>query len=216
MAGRGTFGRLWQRIQRVRREVGLLGAVRRVVRNRNPIHRGLAYEITPDVLAAAQLPDPGDLVTTRYDSWDEIPGELRQVFEERDSEPQRRDFECYFADGSTVWIGLIDGALAGVCWRTRPRDRGRYFVPLTKTEAIIYACFVLPGFRGRNIYPRMLQRQVAESFEDGLTRVYINCKRWNTPSVRGIQKAGFRAIGGSWICVFRGRARYFWNNCPQA
>ena len=49
--------------------------------------------------------------------------------------------------------------------------------------------------------------------EDGMETVYIDCKRWNRASIRGIEKAGFEFVGHSWRVVIGVRATYFWNDC---
>jgi hypothetical protein len=51
----------------------------------------------------------------------------------------------------------------------------------------------LPAWRGRGIYPHMLQRMVA--IETGADRFWIGHDAPNRVSARGILKAGFRRVG---------------------
>jgi|GEM_PF-3470271 len=58
-------------------------------------------------------------------------------------------------------------------------------------EAYINNCQTSFLFRGKNIYPVVLQRILKDLYNEGIKKVYIACKSSNKASIRGIQKAGF-------------------------
>lgn len=209
---------LWQRFQRARREVGFVGVIRQAIRNRNPIQCCVLYRICDLVKSSTTSSTPvlGDLFIQRYTSWADIEATKAQALLDHGGENLRAEFDQLFAAGSTLWLGELDGGcFAGVCWHTQPREREDYFVPLTAIDTTIYACFVVPDCRGRGVYPRMLSHLVDTLRDEAMSTIYIDCKRWNKASIRGIEKAGFEYVGQSWRIVRGGKARYFWNACVR-
>jgi len=52
-----------------------------------------------------------------------------------------------------------------------------------------------PAYRGRGLYPRLLLHTVCILAEMGMSQIYIASQASNIPSRKGIERAGFRAIG---------------------
>ena len=109
--------------------------------------------------------------------------------------------------GSVVWVGRLGGQIAflGITWRGDRKSS--WFFPLTPQCAVISHCVTLPACRGLGLYPMTLGHIVRELAKDGITRFYVDCDDWNVPSVRGIERAGFRRIGR---CVTRRGGRVVW------
>jgi GNAT superfamily N-acetyltransferase len=63
----------------------------------------------------------------------------------------------------------------------------------------------LPAWRGRGIYPHLLQEIVRQ--EDRIERFWIGYEAHNEASARGISKAGFRVVGD--LAVADGRVASF-------
>ena len=202
---------LWQRLQRARREGGLSRAALRWGRNRNPVHRSVLYRTLRAPAQGGSVAE--NLQISRHTAWTELTNTQQESILDHGGPRMKKEFEHLFQAGSVLWLGELDGRFAGVCWHSRPVNRQDYFVPLTASDTVIYACFVLPEFRGRGIYPRMLQSLITSLLAEGLESVYIDCKIWNQPSIRGIEKAGFEYIGTSWRFVGNSRSYYFWNGC---
>lgn len=150
-----------------------------------------------------------DLRIERYKSFEEMDSELLDHLR-REGSQHLQSFGKLFQHGSEVWLGLSPGGrLAGVCASTRDRARDNYFVPIRREEATIFGCWVLEPFRGRGIYPSMLKEIVNTYLKSGVTRIYIDCKKWNYGSIRGIEKAGFEHLGSAWRLKIRSRSIIF-------
>ncbi|MBN1764018.1 MAG: GNAT family N-acetyltransferase [Sedimentisphaerales bacterium] len=127
-----------------------------------------------------------------------------------------REVNKLFSRGCELWMGQLDGKLAGICWSCSRKKRSDYFVPLEESDATILSCFVLPVFRGRKIYPSMLETMVNTLLSrDQICNVYIDCKSWNTASIRGIQKAGFIPVGKAVRMVLFEHVWILWNRCKR-
>lgn len=62
-------------------------------------------------------------------------------------------------------------------------------------EAEITGCETLPPFRGKGIYTFAIRQLVAVARAGGIRRIYMKTDEDNTPSQKGILKAGFMPIG---------------------
>jgi len=102
-------------------------------------------------------------------------------------------FEEAFKAGWRLVVARSGDDLACVCWVVQtaayqPANRKRCWV--------VQRCFTLPEQRGRGHYQRALRfaaSAIVRSEPD--TPVMIESSVWNASSVRGIEKAGFQAIG---------------------
>lgn len=76
---------------------------------------------------------------------------------------------------------------------------------LNKQDYEIGPCFTYPKFRGKGIYPAMLQ-YICSSEGDNSTVFYMIVDEGNTSSIRGIEKSGFERCGN--VKVSRVLKRY--------
>lgn len=120
------------------------------------------------------------------------------------SSTQLSAFLSFLQAGDRIGLyAIARGRVVGHAWayrsRHRPRTGSRYF-RIEEGDAWIHYCSVDENFRGQRIYGAMLHELVRRlSADDGTTRILIDTKRDNKPSIKGIEKAGF---------VFLGHARY--------
>lgn len=73
-------------------------------------------------------------------------------------------------------------------------DFGQEIV-LPSGAAFVYDTFVLPEFRGRRLAVFGLGRAMRYLRESGFDRMLCHIERWNVPSVRTFEQAGFRRRG---------------------
>jgi RimJ/RimL family protein N-acetyltransferase len=59
----------------------------------------------------------------------------------------------------------------------------------------VAACWIAPGFRGRQFAGRSLRLAAAHAFMQGLVRVQAECEADNEPSIRSVIAAGMRHEG---------------------
>ena len=85
---------------------------------------------------------------------------------------------------------------AGYGWLAR-RSGGieelDYSFDLPDGDGYLWDFVTLPAWRGRGVYPHLLQAIVRQ--EPGVERFWIGYEANNQASARGIQKAGFQVIG---------------------
>jgi GNAT superfamily N-acetyltransferase len=101
-----------------------------------------------------------------------------------------------FADGHRAYVASVHGEPAAFGWvATHTARLGELGTTLTLTdvERYLWNFVTLPAWRGRGIYPQLLDAIVqAESFDAEL--FWIAYAPENRASGRGIEKAGFRPV----------------------
>jgi RimJ/RimL family protein N-acetyltransferase len=128
---------------------------------------------------------------TRVDEWlYEMTAEDALALDNPDLEVQHRA-----VDGPTgrkeTYIVTLDGQTAHRSWLF-------WSVRLTRQcgfdarAPVIGDCHTEERFRGRAIYPKVLRYIARDVAERGAAAVYVLVSPANLPSVRGIEKAGFR------------------------
>lgn len=201
-----------RRFRRLWKEHGTIGLIRRIVRHKFPIHISLVYLKTDRSNSCAV---PG-LLIERYPLRSGVDLEIIDTLRMSRGNGMIREMDKLFSRSCELWIGRLEGKIAGICWSRCNKRRTDYFVGLEETDATILSCLVFPAFRGRGIFPAMLQTMVKTLMdEDQVRRVFIDCKSWNQPSRRGIQKAGFVPVGSAVRMVLFEHVHILWNRCGR-
>jgi GNAT superfamily N-acetyltransferase len=107
-----------------------------------------------------------------------------------------------------LFVGLLDGEPAGYGWLALRRggiDELDFSFELPDGNAYLWDFVTLPEFRGRGVYPHLLQTIVAQTPD--VERFWIGYEAHNLASERGIAKAGFRVVGD--LAVDGGRVSGF-------
>ncbi len=199
-----------RRFRRLWKEHGKVGMIRQIVRRVCPVHVSLVYRKT-DVSDFCKI---HGLSVVRYPLRSTVDVETIKEIEAAWDYRLVQEIEKLFSKDCELWLGRFEGRIVGICWSRSGQNRTDYFVGLEETDATILSCFVFPAFRGRGIFPAMLQTMVNMLMDhDQVSNVYIDCKSWNVPSIRGIQKAGFALIGSAVRMVLCGRVWILWNRC---
>ena len=98
--------------------------------------------------------------------------------------------------GDICYAAFVDDELAHYSWvqltGSHPIDAAAMVVPVVNGEFWIYNCRTAEKHRGKGIYPHTLRRIVSEQFAAGYHTAWIYTSEHNTPSQRGIVRAGFR------------------------
>jgi ribosomal protein S18 acetylase RimI-like enzyme len=108
----------------------------------------------------------------------------------------RSDIQSRFDDGHRAYVARIDGEPAAWGWvATREARIGELdtMVRLPDDERYLWNFVTLPPFRGRGVYPRLLQEVVRAESSSAL-RFWIAYAPENHASGAGIRKAGFTAL----------------------
>jgi len=129
-----------------------------------------------------------------YHQWKDVESSLKIVFE-REKKHIFWDVQYWLSQGARLWVGMIDGELAILLFNRNPIQEGAFFFPLTTNCGLVWNAVTLPKFRGRGLYPAMLRFISSSLFSEGIESIFISCYDYNTASIKGIKKAGFREIG---------------------
>lgn len=101
------------------------------------------------------------------------------------------------ANGDRPYLATVDGAGVGWGWSaTQHLSIGELGIAraLPPTDRYLWAFETLPEWRGRGIYPRLLQAILRHEEGEG-ARSWIGHDPGNDASARGIAKAGFGRVG---------------------
>ncbi|MBO0602550.1 hypothetical protein I2483_12860 [Sporosarcina sp. E16_3] len=103
-------------------------------------------------------------------------------------------FEGFLEKGDIGYFGYIDGVCIHRSWAII--NEGSIYNPhalvknrLEKNEVYIHYCETAPIARGKNVYPLVIS-EVAKEFLDKDVLICVNKK--NIPSIKGVNKAGFK------------------------
>lgn len=202
------------RLRRGMKEHGVLGFMVHLCRQRAPIYRSIVFK--KDISECTGRRANG-LTVIRYADRSSVGEEILRYIRDHGRGEMVGEFERLFALGCELWLGWMGTEIAGFCWSRKGVRRQDYFVPLSKDDANILSCFVFPCFRGRGIYPTMLQTMVTVLItQDHVGAVYIDCKSWNHPSIRGIANAGFSRLGTALRIDVMGCHWTMCNSCQDA
>ncbi len=116
-----------------------------------------------------------------------------------DSDFRARQLNRLSRFGSSYAFALYIGdLLAHIAWLL-PAAAVRQDIPrvlsLREDEAEITGCETLSNFRGKGVYPYVIQRLVSVARQRGIRRIYMKTLETNVSSQKGIKKAGLTAIG---------------------
>jgi RimJ/RimL family protein N-acetyltransferase len=104
------------------------------------------------------------------------------------------EFCCDRYDGvKDFFVYKKNGTIGHISWIYYKNDPNR-ILDLGTDEGEIKYSLTLPQFRGKGIYPAALLRIQQYLEERGYKRVYICAKHDNLPSIKGIEKAGFKFV----------------------
>lgn len=68
---------------------------------------------------------------------------------------------------------------------------------IAQGNAFIYDTFILPEYRGMNLAVYALNEVVRYLGEQGYRKVYCYIEKWNIPSIKAYEKAGFYVLGST-------------------
>jgi GNAT superfamily N-acetyltransferase len=100
-----------------------------------------------------------------------------------------------FAVGSELWLGKVDGRLAGFGWTLQGRTIEPHFFTLQPGEVHLFDFFVFPEFRGRGVNVALVIDILARLGGEQVRRAHIECAAWNHAQIRSLGKTPLRKYG---------------------
>jgi len=104
--------------------------------------------------------------------------------------------EARLGSDNELFVALMADEPAGYGWLARRSggiDELDYSFEVPAGDAYFWDFLTLPAWRGRGVYPRLLQAILAQ--EPDIERFWIGYEARNLASARGIAKAGFQVVG---------------------
>ena len=99
-----------------------------------------------------------------------------------------------FDRGEQCFIAIHNAKVISYIWGSRGKvgvEEINMAVQTAPKEMYLYDAFTLEPWRGKNLYPSVLQRALECGRSLGLQRITIFVEARNIPSIRGVNKAGF-------------------------
>lgn len=172
-----------------------LSLVYRIVRTRLCGERHVVYGRTIDALMQWPGLNITGFVVERIPSWSAMEQLLRTELSTWPRQILPDDSRRLWQEGSQFWIGRLRGQAVTIAVSRSSQQVQAFFFPLQAQQSLLSHCGTFPCFRGRGLYPATLRQIARHLAAEGITYVVIHCTDWNTPSKRGIERAGFRPIG---------------------
>lgn len=105
------------------------------------------------------------------------------------------ELQCDRYDGvRDFFVYKDEGTIGHISWLYYKDDPNR-ILQLREGECEVKFCLTVPGMRGKGLYPLALQAIQRYLSDGGYRTCFICVKSDNVPSIRGIERAGFRRFG---------------------
>jgi GNAT superfamily N-acetyltransferase len=96
-----------------------------------------------------------------------------------------------FGKGAILWIVKLNKDIAGFVWSIRGKMVSPWYLPLTFHDAVLFDCVIFEEYRGRGLYPRLMNYLFGKLKLDGVSRVFGFSYAWNKSSIRGLEKTHY-------------------------
>lgn len=189
-----------ERVRRLRGQHGWSGVLRRATMGvlaplrrlwlRLAHHRNYVFVFDPTLPEPVR---PAGMVVERYDRLNEVPEEVRAALVGEYGAASLGVDEWEMDRAGVLWVALVEGQFAGASMSRRGRHFRKWFVPIQDDDIVIFRNRTSPRFRGRGICPALMRHIIAYELIGG-GQAYVDCRVYNKPSIRSIEKAGFRRI----------------------
>ncbi len=134
-----------------------------------------------------------DVRIERFAIADQLPAGVLDELTAGDGESFVPRMHEEFAEGGVLWVGFLEGRVAGYQWSRRGHYVRDWHLDLDEADVLIYSTVTFYEFRGRNVGPTLMANICREDVSPG-GRACADCMVWNTPAVRFIQKTGFTKV----------------------
>jgi len=137
--------------------------------------------------------DRTDCTFKRFDSYDNLPEEVRAEIRADGItdrlEYDRRELE----ENSTLWIAFCENHVTATVFTRKGKYFRRWFLDLNDDDVVVFRLRTHPDYRGRGLAPSLIRNAIHEVVENNGS-AFIDCRTYNKPSIRCIEKAGFKCV----------------------
>lgn len=188
-----------RRLIRYYQENGLRGTLRRLV---IAIRRGLydnktvLFYIDLQCTEAAGPILPATFGLEAVNHYSQLQSyDLERIFDHLGKYRTEHELHDRLEKGANLWLLRVEHKLAALIWSIRGKMTEPYFLPLMADDAVLFAAETFPDYRGRGLYPLLVECVFGELKKQKVVRVYGMAATWNAASLRGLAKTRFRHYG---------------------
>jgi hypothetical protein len=156
-------------------------------------HERVYYKSCSDVIEASSTFDLEGCSIITYDSWDEVPLEYKKILQETPG--IFWNSEEWMSRGFRIWFGIIDNDVAIIKFTCSGDKIDNFYFPLTSRCILNYYTFTLPQYRGRGLNSLLGRYSRSVLIQDGFEHFFSVIDEYNTSSIIGTEKSGYRNIG---------------------
>jgi GNAT superfamily N-acetyltransferase len=137
--------------------------------------------------------DRSDCTFECYESFDKLPKEVKTDIC-ADGGPSRLETDkLELSENAVIWIAFVDGRVATTVFTRKGKHFRRWFLELQQEDVVVFRLRTHPDFRGQGFAPSLI-RYAVSVIADKAGSAYIDCRTYNKPSKRCIEKAGFTCV----------------------
>lgn len=145
-----------------------------------------------------------DCLMVRYDSAESVPQEVIDQIQSDGGERRWQTDAMELAMYSTLWVAIVGDRVATAVFTREGRYFKRWFLPLRPTDVVVFRLRTHSDFRGRGLAVSLMRYAMAQTIPGGSSG-FVDCRTYNKPSIRCIEKAGFirvakmKTISREWV-----------------
>ena len=91
---------------------------------------------------------------------------------------------------ATLWVALVNGRVGSFFYTRKGSHFRKWFLPLSPDDVVVFRMRTPDQHRGRGYAPALLRHALSQIIIDGAW-AHIDCRTYNKPSIKAIEKAGF-------------------------
>lgn len=153
-------------------------------------HRNYVYQYD----ANSSVPTrPEGLVIARYTEYSDIPTAVVHSLVRFRGDRHPATIGEELSDGAVLWVASHSGEVVASQFTRTGEHFVEWFVSLEDHDLVVFGSGTSPAARGQGIMPYMMYDHVRQELR-GEGRAFVDCRIWNKPAIRCIEKAGFRRI----------------------
>lgn len=129
----------------------------------------------------------------RYDSFQELPNTVVVDIASDSSVSQMEMGKRELDEHATLWVAFVAGRVATTVYTREGRYFHHWFLELQPEDIVVFRLVTRQEYRGRGLAPSLIRHAIHETVKPP-GHAYIDCRTYNKPSIRCIEKAGFTRI----------------------
>lgn len=134
-----------------------------------------------------------DCAFASYESFDSLPEAVKKARQKRRDKDDLAQDKLELDENATLWVAYVDGQVASTVFTRRGNHFRRWFVELKPDDVVVFRLNTREQYRGRGLAPSLIRHALCSVGDDSAS-AYIDCRTYNKPSKRAIEKVGFHCI----------------------